>query len=187
MQEKLRDHIEKIVPLTDDEFSFISSLFTTKYLRKNQFLIQEGESVKHAYFVVSGLLKLTYTDDSGKEHIISFAMEDWWESDFPAYFNQTKATMSLQCLEDTIVFCLSLENYQRMCFDIQKMERFFLQKSNSGFIGSQQRILSLLTTNAKERYEQLLNQYPALFQRVSKTQLASYLGVSRETLSRLYS
>lgn len=187
MQKKLRNHIEEIVPLTDDEFSLIHSLFITKEFKKNQFLILEGERVKYAYFIVSGLLKLTYTDDSGKEHIVSFAMENWWESDFPAYFNQTKATMSLQCLEDTNVFCLSLENYQKMCFDIQKMERFFLKKSNSGFIGSQQRILSLLTNSAKERYEQLLKQYPALFQRVSKAHLASYLGVSRETLSRLYS
>jgi len=187
MQEKLRNHIEETVSLTNDEFSFIFSLFTTKEFKKNQFLFQEGESVGNAYFVVSGLLKLVYTDDSGKEHIVSFAMENWWESDFPAYFNQTKATMSLKCLEDTYVFCLSLENYHKMCFDIQKMESFFLKKSNLGFIGSQQRILSLLTSNAKERYEQLLKQYPALFQRVPKTQLASYLGVSRETLSRLYS
>jgi CRP-like cAMP-binding protein len=187
MQEKLKNHIEAIVPLTDDEFSYILSLFTTKTCKKNQFLIQEGESVHYVYWIVSGLLKLVYTDDGGKEHIVSFAMEDWWETDFPAYFNQTKATMSLQSLEDTDVFCLTLENYKKICFDIQKMESFFLKKSNAGFIGSQQRILSLLTSSAKERYEQLLKLYPALIQRVSKSQLASYLGVSRETLSRLYS
>lgn len=187
MQEKLRSHIEAIVHLTDDEFSSVLSLLTLKKYGKNQFVFQEGESVKYVYFVLTGLLKLAYTDDSGKDHIISFAMEDWWETDFPAYFNQTKATMSLQSLEDSNLFCLSLENYQKICLDIQKMERFFLKKSNSGFIGSQQRILSLLTSNAKERYEQLLKLYPALFQRVSKTLLASYLGVSRETLSRLYS
>jgi CRP-like cAMP-binding protein len=169
MQEKLRSHIEAIVPLTNDEFSFILSLFTINKYEKNRFLFQEDESVKYVYFVLAGLLKLAYTDDSGKEHIISFAMEDWWETDFPAYFNQTKATMSLQSLEDTDVFCLSLENYQKICFDIPKMGRFFLKKSNSGFIGSQQRILSLLTSNARGRYEQLLKLYPALFQRVSKT------------------
>ncbi|MTI31584.1 Crp/Fnr family transcriptional regulator [Cytophagales bacterium RKSG123] len=187
MQEKLRKHIEEIVPLTDEEFSFVLSNFTIKKFKKQQFLFQEGESVQYTYFVTSGLLKLVYMDDLGKEHIVSFAMEDWWESDFFAFFTQSKASMSLKCLEDTSVFCLSLEDYQKLCSGMQKMESFFLKKSNLGFIGSQQRILSLLTTNAKERYEQLLKLYPSLLKRVSKTQLASYLGVSRETLSRLYS
>lgn len=187
MQEKLRTHIEKVISLTDEEFALIHGLFTTKKFKKKSFLIQEGGSVTQAYFVLSGLLKLTYLDNSGKQHIVSFAMEDWWESDFPAYFNQTKATMSLQCLEDTEVYCLSLENYKKLCTDFKKMEHFLLVKSNLGFIAAQQRILSLLTTNAQERYEQLLQLYPALFQRVSKTQLAAYLGVSRETLSRFSS
>lgn len=187
MQEKLREHIEKIISLTDEEFSFIRAHFTIKNSKKREFLIRKGESVKHCYFVVSGLLKLVYDDESGSQHIVSFAMEDWWETDFLAYHTQTKATMSLQCLEDTDVFCLSLENYQKLCAGLPKMEHFFLIKSNSGHIGSQQRILSFLTSNAKERYDQLLKRYPSLFQRVSKTLLAAYLGVSRETLSRLSS
>ena len=185
MQQKLREHIEKIVPLTDDEFAFVRSHFTIKSYKKREFLIREGKSVKYAYFVVSGLLMLVYNNESGKQHIVSFAMEDWWESDFLAYHTQTKATMSLQCLEDTDVFCLSLEDYQKLCAGLQKMEHFFLRKANAGHIGSQQRILSFLTSNAKERYEQLLKRYPSLFQRVPKSLLASYLGVSRETLSRL--
>lgn len=187
MQEKLRQHIEKIVSLTDDEFAFVSSHFTIKSYKKRAFLIEKGKSVKYSYFVVSGLLMLVYNDESGKQHIVSFAMEDWWESDFRAYHTQTKATMSLQCLEDTDVFCLSLQDYQKLCAGLQKMEHFFLTKANAGHIGSQQRILSFLTSNAKERYEQLLKRYPSLFQRVSKSLLASYLGVSRETLSRLSS
>lgn len=182
---ELREHIEKIVSLTDDEFAFVLSHFTSKKYKKHQFLIQEGEPVPYAYFVVSGLLKLVYTDASGKEHIVSFAMEDWWESDYQAFHNQTKATMSLNCLEDTEVFCLSLENYKNLCASLQKMQHFFLEKANRGHIGSQQRILSLITSNAKERYENLLNRYPSLFQRVPKSMLASYLGVTRETLSRL--
>lgn len=185
MQEKLRKHIEKIVPLTDDEFAFVLSHFTIKNYKKRDFLIQHGESVKYVYFVISGLLMLVYNDESDKQHIVSFAMEDWWESDFLAYHTQAKATMSLQCLEDTDVFCLSLQDYHKLCTGLHKMEHFFLTKANAGHIGSQQRILSFLTSNAKQRYEQLLKRYPSLFQRVPKTLLASYLGVSRETLSRL--
>lgn len=185
MQEKLREHIEKIVPLTDDEFSLVSSHFTVSSFKKREFLIKEGERVKYSYFVISGLLMLAHNDASGKQHIVSFAMEDWWESDYLAYHTQGKASMSLQCLEDTLVLCLSLENYKKLCSSLHKMEHFFLTKANAGHIGSQQRILSFLTSGAKERYEQLLKRYPALLQRVPKTLLASYLGVSRETLSRL--
>lgn len=186
MQEILRHHIEKVVPLSDEEFAFVSAHFTIKKFKKHEFLIQEGEAVKYSYFVVSGLLKLVHTDDMGNQHIVSFAMEDWWESDYQAYHTQTKATMSLQCLENTEVFCLSLEDYKKLCSGLQKMEHFFLKKANGGHIASQQRILSFLTSNAKERYEQLLKRYPLLVQRVPKTLLASYLGVSRETLSRLW-
>ncbi|WP_461139137.1 Crp/Fnr family transcriptional regulator [Spirosoma pomorum] len=185
MHEKLRTHIEKIVSLTDDEFAFVIPHFTQKRFRRHQFLIQVGEPVRYVYFVVSGLLKLVYTDDSGKEHIVSFAMDDWWESDFQAYYTQSAATFSLDCIEDTDVLCLSLDDYKKLGNSLPKIEHFFLQKSILGSIASQQRLLSLLTTNAKERYEQLLKQQPFLIQRVPKTMLASYLGVSRETLSRL--
>ncbi|MEZ0129440.1 Crp/Fnr family transcriptional regulator, partial [Flavobacterium sp. LBUM151] len=75
MQANLREHIEKIIPLTDDEFAFVASHFTTKKFKKHQFLIQEGDPVKYSYFVISGLLKLVYTDNSAKQHIVSFAME----------------------------------------------------------------------------------------------------------------
>ena len=167
MHEKLREHIEKRVPLTDEEFAFVLDHVAVKKFRKHQFLIREGEPVKYAYFVVSGLLKLVYTDESGKSHI------------------QTKATLSVDCLEDTVVFCLSLDDYKTLCASLPTFERFFRQLAIAGSIAAQQRILSLLTTQAKERYERLLKQHPALIQRVPKTLLASYLGVSRETLSRL--
>jgi len=187
MQEKLREHIEKIVSLTDDEFAFVASHFTSRKVKKHKYLIQEGDNVRYSYFVVAGLLKLAHTDAKGKEHILLFAMEDWWVSDYRAYFTRSKATMSLDCLEDTHVLCITLDDSDRLLATLPKMEHFFLRKSHFGNIAAQQRILSLLTSSAKERYEQLLTQYPSLIQRVNKTLLASYLGVSRETLSRLSS
>lgn len=185
MQEKLRTHIEAIAPLTDDEFAFIRAHFTSRKVRKHQFLIQEGDAVHHSYFVMSGLLKLAHIDANGKEHILHFATEDWWVSDYRAWFNKTKATMSLDCMEDAEVLSITLEDHRKLMAGIPKLEHFFLEKSYLSYIASQQRILSLLSTSAKERYEQFLQQYPSLVQRINKTLLASYLGISRETLSRL--
>ncbi|HSC52039.1 MAG TPA: Crp/Fnr family transcriptional regulator [Phnomibacter sp.] len=180
----LRQHIEKITPLTDQEFDYILSHFTTKKLKKHQFIIQEGDNVTNDYFVVKGLLKAYHIDKEGKQYIMQFAMEDWWISDYQAYFSETKATLNIDCVEEVEILCLSLHNREKLCADLHKIEHFFRRKSNMGYIALQRRILSLLNSNAKERYEQLLLQYPGLFQRIPKTLIASYLGVSRETLSR---
>lgn len=187
MSEILRQQIEKITPLTDKEFDYILSHFTLKKLKKHQFLLHEGDFVSNDHFVINGLIKAYYVNQEGKEHIMQFAMEDWWITDYQAYFNETKALLNIDCLESTQVLCLSLHNREKLCADMHKIEHFFRKKSNSGYVALQRRILSLLNSNAKERYEQLLQQYPTLFQRVPKTLIASYLGVSRETLSRLSS
>ncbi|POY37349.1 Crp/Fnr family transcriptional regulator [Solitalea longa] len=187
MSIELRKHFEKITPLTDQEFDYILSHFTTKKLKKHQYLIQEEDTVTNDYFVVKGLLKASHIDKEGKEYIMQFAMEDWWITDYQAYFSQTTATLHINCIEDSELLCLSLQNRDKICSELHKIEHFFRRKSNLGYVALQRRILSLLNSSAKERYEQLLLQYPSLFQRVPKTLIASYLGVSRETLSRLSS
>lgn len=181
----LRRQIEKITPLTDQEFEYILSHFTLKKFKRHQILIQEGDTVQNDYFVMNGLLKASYLNKEGKEHIMQFAMEDWWITDYQAYFNQTEATFTIDALESTEVLTLSLYNREKLCADMHKIEHFFRKKSNNGYIALQRRILSLLNSNAKERYEQFIAQYPTLLQRLPKTLIASYLGVSRETLSRL--
>lgn len=185
MEEKLRKHIERRVPLTDEEFAFILTHFTVKRFKKHQFLIQEAQSVPEMFFVVSGLIKLVFTNASDKQHILSFAMEDWWECDFQAFFEQANATLAIDCLEETVVYCLSLAGYQALCDSSPSMVRFFLISSTRSHAALQRRLLLLMTAQVKERYEQLRKQYPSLIQRVPKKMLASYLGVSRETLSRL--
>lgn len=187
MSQILRQQIEKITPLTDGEFDYILSHFTSKKYKKHQFLIQEGEDVPNDFFVLEGCLKAYHVSQYGKEHILQFALPDWWICDFNAYFNQTKATLNIDCIEDTEVLCLSLYNREKLCSEMHKIEHFFRRKSNSGYIALQQRILSMLNNNPQERYEKLLQLYPALFQKVPKKLIASYLGVSRETLSRFSS
>lgn len=185
MSDILRNHIEEITPITDSEFEYVMSHFTIKKLKKHQFLVQSGNDVTNDHFVISGLLKAYYTNDEGKEHILQFAMENWWVTDYQAYFKKVKATMDIDCLEDCEVLTLSLQNRDKLCADLQKIEHFFRVKSNFGYMALQRRILSLLDQDAKGRYEDLVSLYPSLLQRVPKTVLSSYLGVSRETLSRL--
>lgn len=190
MENLLRQHIEKITPLTDAEFEYVRSHFTAKKIRKRQFLVQEGDAVPNDFFVLNGCLKAYHFDSrdgGGKEHILQFAMQDWWITDYQAYFKQTPATIHVDALENSDLVCLSLHNREKLCAEMHKMEHFFRKKSNAGYVALQQRILSLLNSSAKERYEQLLKLYPSLFQKVPKTVIAAYLGVTRETLSRLYS
>lgn len=182
----LKDHINKTISLTDDEFSVVELFFTEEHFKKREMIIKENDPVNHVYFIISGLMKLFINDREAKEHIISLSMEDWWETDYLAFYTQSKATQFLQCLEKTEVLSLSFKDYEKLCNEIPKMEHFFLKKAVGGHIANQKRILSLLTLTAKERYEQLLKFYPSLLQRIPKTVLASYLGVSRETLSRFF-
>lgn len=187
MSSILRQQIEKITALTDKEFEYVLSHFSPKSFKKQQYLVQEGELVQNDFFVLNGLVKSYYTNADGKEHLMQFGMEDWWITDYQAYFNQQRAQLNIDCIENTQVLCLSLHNREKLCAELHKMEHFFRKKSNAGYVALQRRILSLLNNNAQERYESLLKLYPELFQRVPKTLIASYLGVSRETLSRFSS
>ncbi|KGO91424.1 Crp/Fnr family transcriptional regulator [Flavobacterium subsaxonicum] len=181
----LKQHIEQLVPLTDAEFAQIASFFTEKKFKKHQFLIQEGEAAPYEFFVVKGLVKAYHTDTDGKTHILQFGQEQWWITDYQAFYSGATATLAIDCIEDTHVLCITRANRELLCANQRKMEQFYLKKSSFGYMALQRRILSLLTTNAKERYEQLLLQYPGLINRVPKTLIAAYLGLSRETLSRL--
>ncbi len=181
----LRQQIEKIVPLTDEEFEYTLSFFVRKKYRKHQFVVQHGERVSYEFFVESGLLKSYFTNHEDKTYILQFALEDWWISDYQAYMNGLPASYDIDCIEDSVLLAITLENKNKLCKELQKMEHFFRIKANYGYIALQQRILSLLNDDAREKYRQLFKLYPMLFQRVPKAFLASYIGVSRETLSRI--
>jgi CRP-like cAMP-binding protein len=112
-------------------------------------------------------------------------MQGWWITDYEAYYNQSAATVNIDCIEDSELLCLSFENREKLCAELHKMEYFFRKKTNKRNVALQKRILSLLSNNAKERYDKLLEQYPQLFQKVPKQLIAAYLGVTGETLSRL--
>jgi CRP-like cAMP-binding protein len=174
MEKELRFQIEQLVPLTDEEFTKVISYFKIRKFKKDQYLIQAGDLAPNEYFITSGLLKSSFTDETGKEHIFQFAMEQWWISDPQAFEHNQQATLDVTCLEE-------------LCADLKKMESFFRKKAQSGYIASQRRIIAMMSLNAKQRYDLFLEICPTLPSRISKTMIASYLGITRETLSRLAS
>ena len=185
MVHPLRQHIEEIISLSDEEFTFVLSHFRQLKRKKHQYLVQEGEVVNREYWVIKGCLKSYFIDHSGKEHILQFGMENWWITDYESFVKQTKSKTFIDCIEDSELLYITFEDREKLTAQMHKMERFWAKKSKIGRIALQNRILSLLQNSSKERYELLIEQYPKLFQRVPKKMIAAYLGVSRETLSRL--
>lgn len=184
-QHPLRSQIEEIVKLTDDEFDFVLAHFQKRMFKKHQIVLHEGDYAQFDFFVVKGLMRVSRLDSDGKEHILQFGMENWWITDAEAFHNKTKSTLIVDCLEDTETLSLTLENKEKLSNELPKMQTFFLKKTTNGYIALQKRILCFLSSNANDRYHNLLTIYPGLIQRVPKGMIASYLGVTRETLSRL--
>lgn len=185
MKLQLRDHIEKIVSLSSEEFEYISSYFHYKKMKKNQFLLQAGQQKVNKYFVLSGILKSYYIDKNDKEHIIQFAQPDWWITDYDAFFNNKESTIYIDCITDCELLYISNEDLEKLSAEFHKMEHFFRVKSNGGYVASQQRILTMLNLTAIERFNNFVDLYPNLIQSIPKYLIASYIGVSREMLSRL--
>ena len=182
----LNEHIMKTVSLTDDQFDYFFSRFKHQSYKKGQVIIGDGDKVECEYFVLDGCLKSFYINDDVKMFILQFAMPTWWASDYSALYSGAKATISVDCITDAEVLCLSNADREEMCKEIHEVEHFFRWRTNKGYVASQKRLLSLMNNDTKHRYEELMTQYPALYNIVPKHLIAAYLGVSRETLSRLY-
>jgi CRP-like cAMP-binding protein len=184
-KEILRAHVNKTAVLTDEEFDYFFSYFKKQDFKKRQAVITEGDIVNCEYFVISGCLKSFFINDDLKMFILQFAMPTWWASDYNALYNQTKATINVDCISDTEVLCLGNDDREKLCNELHQVEHFFRWRTNRGYVAAQKRLLSFMNNNVKHRYEELLKLYPELYNTVPKNLIAAYLGVSRETLSRL--
>jgi CRP-like cAMP-binding protein len=185
-REILKEHIAKMASLSDGEFDYFFSHFKPMTFKKGQTVIREGDKVDCEYFVIAGCLKAFYINDQVKMYILQFAMPTWWTSDYNALYTQTKATINVDCITDVELLCLSNADREKLCNEIHQVEHFFRWRTNKGYVASQKRLLSFMNNDAKARYEELLKLYPQLYNLVPKHLIAAYLGVSRETLSRLY-
>jgi CRP-like cAMP-binding protein len=182
----LKTHLLRTAVLTDEEIDYIFSCFKPLSYKKGQTIIASGDKVDGEFFVLTGCLKSFFINDELKMFILQFAMPTWWTSDYAALYNNTKATIDLDCITDAEVLCLSNTQRERLCKEIHQVGHFFRWRTNKGYVATQKRLLSFMNSNVKTRYEELLRLYPELYNIVPKNLIAAYLGVSRETLSRLH-
>lgn len=185
MTNKITSYIDKFVKLTEEEKKLFSSCFKEEKIKKRQFIVQPNFIAKHRHYVLQGAFRDYVVADEGQEHTITFAIDDWWITDYNSYIFQQPATMFVVALEDSIILQLDYEKEQELKLQNHKFETFFRIMAERGLAAQQRRIISNLTQTAEERYETFSNKYPQIVQRVPQYALASYLGMTTEFLSRI--
>lgn len=187
MSQLLIANIQRFLPLNDEEKYMILSIMHPKKIRKRQYLLQEGDVSKYSAFVLSGCLRCYFVDQNGFEHILQFAIEDWWITDMMSYASGKGSRLNIDALEDSEVLLLTREDQLALFERCPKFEKYFRIITENGMISNQQRLLDNLSLPAIERYKNFVQKYPLFMQRIPQTQIAAYLGITPEFLSKIRS
>ncbi|MFI0431162.1 Crp/Fnr family transcriptional regulator [Mariniflexile sp. HMF6888] len=183
----LLKYISNYIDLTPNEIAILESKITVRKYLKGQYIVQQGDICKYECFVLSGCTKTFYIDKEGQEHILMFSIEDWWTSDMGSFITQTPADFNVQCLENSELVMFSYDIIEDLYREIPKLERFFRQIIEKAFVASQKRIVRNFSLSAKEQYLYFRDQYPLIEQRIPQYMIASYLGITKEFLSKIKS
>lgn len=179
------NHLNKVITLSESEQLEFTSILEEIKISKKNFIIEPGDLVDSEYYVVSGCLEAYYLDETGDKHIIQFAVEDWWISDFEAFFNKVPAKLYLETIENSTLLAINRDALEILYTRIPQFERFFRIKTTNAFVSLRTRILSTLQKSGKERYLEFCETYPKIEQRVPNYHIANYLGLKPESLSRI--
>lgn len=185
MYHQIVRHLSETMDFTALEIEEFVSLLSEIHLPKKSFLVEPNDYVAYEYFVLSGCLKAYYLDESGDKHIIQFAIEDWWISDFEAFFKNEPAQLYIEAIEDSVLLGLHRDTLEELYIRIPKFERFFRIKTTNAFVTLRARVLEILQKSTADRYLNFCKTYPNIEQRVTKHHIANYLGIQPESLSRI--
>ena len=185
MYEVFKAYLDNKIPLTEEQHEWIRSQSVVKKIRKKQFLLQEGDHWNKKAFVSKGLFRTYSVDERGFEHVISFAMENWWVGDREALLSGQPSRYNIDAIEDSEIVLIQKSAFDvinREVPDFHVMVNTILERS---YVAAQNRIHESISTPVEERYLNFVERYPSLATRVPLNMIASYLGITRETLSRI--
>jgi len=185
MFDRLRQHVSRLVPLTDSDVPLCSSFMIPKRVRKSAYLVQEGEVSKYLAFVTSGCLRSYTIDKKGEEHIVQFAFDGWWITDLYSFLTGKPGTYFIDAMEESDVLLLESAAYEKLCTTVPRFERYFRLLLQNNYIATHRRVLASISMSAEERYLQMIQEYPNIGQQVALRHIASYLGITPEALSRI--
>lgn len=185
MAELLKQNILKHIALSTKELENFCNLFNQKDVKKKHFLMREGEICKFEGFVTKGLFRVYHIDSNGFEQVLYFAQENWWITDIDSFTNETPSQLYIQALEDSEVLLISKKDKEFAYNNIPKIEKLFRIMTQKTHIALQQRMIDNLSKTADQRYLDFIEKYPNLFQRLTNLQIAAYLGISHEFLSKI--
>ncbi|WP_075341902.1 Crp/Fnr family transcriptional regulator [Tenacibaculum agarivorans] len=180
-------YINKIVELTKEEEQIVKELIHYRRYLKDQYVVQQGDVCKHVNFIIKGCTKTCHVDANGQEHIVMFSIEDWWTSDIGSFITQNPADYNVQCIENTELIQLNYNVREELFAKVPKLERFFRTITERALVASQERIVRNFSKTAKERYLIFKKNYPVIEQRIPQYMIASYLGITKEFLSKIKS
>ena len=172
-------------PLTEKDVEVIKDVFVPKKIRKRQYLLQEGEVCKHTAFIVKGAMRQYTIDEKGLEHIVRLSIENWWVVDRESYVMLTPSIYNIDAWEDSDVLLLTRADFLNRLSSIPSVNEMTRTMDENFAIASQKRVNAAISLSAEERYADLLKSYPKFFQRFPQHIIASYLGITKETLSRI--
>lgn len=180
----LSNHIARYVTVSEQDLQSFFAALKKVNLRRNQYLLQEGTVCRHDHFVIKGGVRQYEVDDKGREKILHFGFEDWWITDRYSWLTGSPSIYNIQALEPTEVLQIEKDTLEQLFITIPHLERYFHIVLQHAFAYWQGRIL-VLQKSATERYAHFRNLYGHLENRLSQQHIASYLGITRESLSRL--
>jgi CRP-like cAMP-binding protein len=182
---RLRTYLERRAAFTEEDFAFLESLFLPRAFRAGEFFQRAGDAVTHGAFVATGCLRKYIIDAKGKEHIVQFAPENWWLADAASLMTGTPSQYFIDAVEDSSLLLIDPPSHLRIVEQIPGYATAFQTGLQKHAAAKDLRIVSALATSAEERYQEFMRTYPSIALRVPQWMLASYLGVSPETLSRV--